>query len=222
MVLHLCMGFPSERFLCRLMRQLESMVHHEYFSRTWIIQEFVLARRTPIFLVGTLLIHFDLLLKTIFQLVEQRDPLEELLAARCLTLYNTSKAAEWLSLATNIPTRMKETSTRFDFHPAVMYLQLLRICYASRSTIEHDLFYGVLGLLEVNEIPECLSPDYRLPFEQVSTNYARYMIEYYKDLRILDTYQDRVRDCPSWVPDMRFRNKPMDPTKPVPPTTAIA
>lgn len=69
----------------------------------------------------------------------------------------------------------------------------------------HDMFYGIVGLLVCEDLPTALSPDYRLPFGQVSWDCTRYIIEHTKDLRIIEAFDSDFTGYPTWVPDLRYR-----------------
>ncbi|KAH7068604.1 hypothetical protein FB567DRAFT_246866 [Paraphoma chrysanthemicola] len=214
-------ALPSRNFLVNLFDQLYFLARHEYFTRIWIVQEFVLAKRVPIFIIGAWVFYLDLLPAVAFCLFEEQHHLEGILgvlAFNAYDLFEASKSAQWLSLAKYIRRLTNRIPSPRAFHLSVNLIAFLRLRYSSKATIDHDLFYGILGLLYEVEVPPALQPDYRQSFEQLTLQYTRYLIGNPKDLRILEeTYKNHLLDCPSWVPDMRHRMRPRDFTKPVPP-----
>ncbi|KAH7083484.1 heterokaryon incompatibility protein-domain-containing protein [Paraphoma chrysanthemicola] len=208
---------PSRAFLFSLFEQIGALARHDYFTRVWIMQEFILAKRVPIFIIGAWVFYLDVLPAAAFCLFEEERLLDGELAAKAYDVFRESKAAEWLSLAKYIPRQTNRIPSPRAFHTSVNLIAFLRLQYSSKATIDHDLFYGILGLLDEVELPLALQPDYRQSFEQVTLHYTRYLIENSKDLRIMETHERRLLCCPSWVPDMRHRIRPRDFTKPIPP-----
>jgi hypothetical protein len=54
--------------------------------------------------------------------------------------------------------------------------------------IAHDLFYGILKLLDLGNPPPSLQADYTLSFQNVLGGYNSYLIESTKDSRLLETF----------------------------------
>jgi hypothetical protein len=52
-------------------------------------------------------------------------------------------------------------------------------------TVPHEQFYGILGLVGVEGLPNELLPSYRQPYEEVFERYTRYIIEHTNDLRLM-------------------------------------
>ena len=66
------------------------------------------------------------------------------------------------------------------------------------------MIYGVLGLSQPPNLPSHLAPDYRQSFPEVYHIYARFLIEYTKDLTLLCAKRSSpIATLPTWVPDFR-------------------
>ena len=61
--------------------------------------------------------------------------------------------------------------------------------------------YALLGLLDMNDIPPKLRPNYHLPAWHVYRDYAAYIIKHTRDLTCLAIEKKTFMDGPSWVPD---------------------
>ena len=85
-------------------------------------------------------------------------------------------------------------------------MYLFRLFNSRKSTDPLDYVYGLLGLLNVEELPRSLLPNYKLDYASVCQDYAQYIIENTNDLEIIETYRsDFQPPLPaSWVPDVRY------------------
>jgi hypothetical protein len=98
-----------------------------------------------------------------------------------------------------------ERSDLIQPSPAARLLHALLLFPFRNCTVAHDLFYGMLGLLNLDTLPRGLLPNYRLSFDKISWDYASYILQGTKDLRLLGGLYRELNDCPTWVPDMRYR-----------------
>ncbi|KAH3934298.1 hypothetical protein HBH98_041090 [Parastagonospora nodorum] len=64
----------------------------------------------------------------------------------------------------------------------------IRIHDEKQCKIAHDLFYGILELLDLDNPPPSLQADYTLSFENVLGGYNSYLIDSTKDSRLLEAF----------------------------------
>ena len=92
----------------------------------------------------------------------------------------------------------------WSHHPARELMYLFRLFNSRKSTDPLDYVYGLLGLLNVEELPRSLLPNYKLDYARVCQDYAQYIIENTNDLEIIETYRSDFKPPlpASWVPDV--------------------
>ncbi|KAJ4289848.1 hypothetical protein N0V90_011180 [Kalmusia sp. IMI 367209] len=199
------------------LRHFTSVLSHEYFKRTWIIQEYILNPEEPLTLLGNFTFHISDLVKLMLRLMWEGQQMGEkfhAMLAGIMTHFSNMKMladarGEWHNAAS-------EPDTFSKLQPGHKLLYLLCQFDMRRSSVPHDYFYGLLGLLDQQTLPVSLSPDYNLSFEQVSEQYTKYIIESTGDLRIVESHGtgpgwNTHAVYPSWVPDIRFRFGMHDP-----------
>ncbi|CAJ2511319.1 Uu.00g069440.m01.CDS01 [Anthostomella pinea] len=84
----------------------------------------------------------------------------------------------------------------------------------AQSKLAHDRIYGTLGLvgkfISMNNcatLPVELTPNYRQPFDRVCHQYAVYILQETRDLRLWRTFRRQICGVPSWVPDFRYASR---------------
>jgi Heterokaryon incompatibility protein (HET) len=176
-------------------------------SRVWVIQEYVLSKRTPWALLdsGVFALDFTKAIssQTLPQLTEgPKDSLRDI-----LNPILASFPAIGDPLMRFIDLRDKLQFENFwDKSLADQLLHLLLYKCGSRCAIAHDHIYGILSLVDVNLLPEQLRPDYSEPFETVYFKYMRYIVENTHSLALLDiSVGFPPRGCPTWVPDFGYQ-----------------
>ncbi|KAI2469417.1 HET-domain-containing protein [Annulohypoxylon bovei var. microspora] len=94
---------------------------------------------------------------------------------------------------------------------------LLRVAGKKSCSDPRDQLYGLLGLLrhlnDEEELPEDLTPDYRLSYEYVYWNYAAFLFQSVRDLTLLGCSRNELRNVPSWVPDFRYMSIGTEPIR---------
>jgi hypothetical protein len=196
---------PSAKFILRLVDQLSALSKHPYFARTWVIQEFLLAGKAPIALIGEWSFHQQTIGAITPYLQKMRNILTErvwvkLFGAVCMISQATRLNIAYIGRRSN-STAPAGHPTRSS--PAVRLLYYLLLFANKECTVAHDLFYSMLGLLDSGTLPKALLPDYLHSFTKVSWDYTSYILQETKDLRLLGRNCRELSDCPTWVPDVR-------------------
>jgi hypothetical protein len=106
-----------------------------------------------------------------------------------------------------LSTAITRSGKPFNAVSALLELIVRTGCVA--TSVPHDRIYGLLALatLAVSDdkvLPDDLKPNYLLSHESVYKTYARYIIGWTGDLRILLCSRNDLRGVPSWVPDFRY------------------
>jgi hypothetical protein len=204
-------SLPTADFMLKLMDQLASLAKHPYFSRSWIIQEFVLSQKAPIALIGSCSFHQQGIGVLISYLLKLHDIFSEQIWVRFLGILCAIVQASQLNIAfTWYRALYTEPLSVVRSSPAARFLHFHLLFPERQYTVAHDVFYSLLGLLDMENLPTSLEPDYRLSFDHVSWHYASYILQNTRDLRILGSYHYELSDCPTWVPDIRYSNRVMD------------
>lgn len=196
-----------ERF-AKIRMQLLRVGCREWFRRVWILQEYVLAVKQPIFLIGrhitdywtftaawTHLVLYHLEARGIPSNVRsQYDP--------CAYLY--AKQSRIQSQQEMQPGRGNSRDEKYKL--ASDLLKYLDETNRHRSTMAHDYIYALLGLVDSNALPEELKPDYDKTFETVYHEYMTFILRTTCDSRALMLGPlGMMTGVPSWVPDLRNR-----------------
>jgi hypothetical protein len=196
----------SDSFLSEVMWLFDCLVTNPWFERTWIIQEFVLSRNLPIALIGDYPLQFSNLFDLSMSIFRNSPTMSNMAITRYRTMEDKMKKIFSLEGA-YLERRVSEMSLSLGkirhSSPAHELLYLLRLFPDKQSTISHDRVYGMLGLLN-GQLPEYVKPDYKLPFERVCQDYARFIIEATQNLEIIEARKSELEACPSWVPDFRY------------------
>jgi hypothetical protein len=200
----------TDAFLKLLLSQLDRLMANPWFDRTWIIQEFVLSQNRPIALIGNYSFHCTHLFQLNRNILQSRSTMS---SATHSMLQGMISNMHKLSNLVNTHQWKRGPGGLFEvpgfplLSPAHKLLHLLRMFSKKQSTVPHDQVYGMLGLLE-SQLPGHLKPDYRLPFERVCQDYARFILEDTGDLKIIEAHWSELEECPSWVPDLRYLDPP--------------
>jgi hypothetical protein len=196
----------SDSALRRIIRQLDLLLTSPWFERTWTIQEFVLSQNPPIALIGDYSFHCFRLVDLSWCIFHNSSTMSNVSHAgyrriekRLSKIFSLMNAYQWRR-GSEVSFEIRKFSL---LSPAHKLLRLLRLFFDNESTIPHDHIYGMLGLLD-DQPPEYLKPDYRLPFVRVCQDYARFILEATRDLKIIETHKSELEACPSWVPDFRY------------------
>ena len=186
------------------------MLGNSWFSRIWIVQEVVLARKPPYIILGSenatitmLLFLWKALTGAASRKLEPHiafNLISEYVIMKLLVLRDKYEESQQLPGAENqdlaefgqrLNSVMRETSIRY------------------KSTLQHDMIYGVLSMAKAPNLPPHLAPNYTKTFAEVCRDYATFIIGTTGDLTILSrfesSFEDAIRDgkVPTWVPDFR-------------------
>lgn len=72
----------------------------------------------------------------------------------------------------------------------------------SRSTLPHDLVYGVLSLPDIPQLPDTLIPNYQIPYLTVFHHYSMFLFAETGNLSLLRSPKRALpAGCPTWVLD---------------------
>ena len=184
----------------RLLETYMDIMRNDWFRRGWVVQEYALSQRKPCALLGNALFSFQSL-----------NPLGSVLSQLLL-----ERQGDWLkdwadSLGLNPeilnhfafgPTCMRDLIATREFREMSLANQLLSIIMnqcPKLTAVPHDKIYGLLGMVNLAQLPAQLTPNYRLSYGQVCKDYTRFIIENTKDLRMLMFIGNPVVGQPSWV-----------------------
>ncbi|KAK4218626.1 heterokaryon incompatibility protein-domain-containing protein [Rhypophila decipiens] len=187
--------------------QLMNLFAHPWFFRIWIIQEVVLAPSITVLVAGEPL-NWDRL-DVFVDMLYNVPALHELMRGGSNHGVEEDAFAglTHVALISGLRKQLKEgrqlTSEAFTLE------FLLGTFLASRSTLEVDRFYGLLGLLPQDFVAEnwtWLNPDYSRPTEEVYTDVTKNLILHSKDANNIISYagagyRRNLPSLPSWVPD---------------------
>ncbi|KAI2618173.1 HET-domain-containing protein [Hypoxylon sp. NC1633] len=169
-----------------------------WFTRTWVVQELVLARDT-IMLCGSYTFNWEAIVSVSHFMATRtssnmfKTPLFQDLADSSLSYKNPAK------LAAVKRSTEKETSD--------LLLHSLIRCRTYDASKDHDKIFSLLGLANPHtcEYPDYMYPNYEKSVAKLYTDVARYIIETSEDLHILAHAEgDQFRDTtglPTWAPD---------------------
>ncbi|KAM7214363.1 hypothetical protein V8F06_010279 [Rhypophila decipiens] len=169
--------------------QLMNLFAHPWFFRIWIIQEVVLAPSITVLAAGEPL-NWDRL-DVYVDMLYNVSVLHELMRAGSNHGVEEDAFAglTHVALISGLRKQLKEgrqlTSEAFTLE------FLLGTFLASRSTLEVDRFYGILGLLSQDFVAEnwtWLNPDYSRPTEEVYTDVTKNLTLHSKDANNIVSY----------------------------------
>ncbi len=176
------------------------IMRNDWFRRGWVVQEYALSQQKPCVLLGNALFSFQSLnalgsIQSQLLLERQDDLLKDWADSLGLN-------AEILNQFAFGPTCMRDLIASQEFQDKSLANQLLSIIMnqcPKLTAISHDKIYGLLGMVNLAQLPAQLTPDYRLSYGQVCKDYPRFIIEDTKDLRILMFLGNGLDGQPSWV-----------------------
>lgn len=169
----------------------------QWFKRIWTVQEFCLAGDSSVFYAGAHSITVGAL-----KLWGGFGP-AALNPSRNMTEMRTMFGRRmWFQ--DQLPLRTTRSGETYNSVSSLLELIVRTGCVA--APVPHDRTYGLLALATLihQDLPDDLEPNYLLPYESVYTTYARCIMRWTGDLRILLCGRNDLRDVPSWVPDFRY------------------
>lgn len=170
-------------------KALDSLFWSAWFTRVWIIQELVLAKKA--------IVYFD---------------------SQCITWDEFHRAANCASsikmggLDDIYPDRVLALWRLFEQLRASSTLDLLSLLRSTRfslATDAHDKIYGLLGIADATS----LVPDYASPVLSLFIDVAKLFLEQsgYNFLSaVVDSKSTQVTGLPTWIPDWSWAPKALD------------
>lgn len=184
----------------RLLETYMEIMRNDWFRRGWVVQEYALSQQKPCGLLGNALFSFQALNavgSVLSQLLLERQ--DDLLKDWADSLGLNPEIMNQFAFG---PTCMRDLIASREFREKSLADQLLSIIMnqCPKSTaVPHDKIYGLLGMVNLAQLPSQLTPNYRLSYGQVCKDYTRFIIESTKDLRILMFIGHALDGQPSWV-----------------------
>jgi len=195
-----------------------------WFTRVWILQEFVLPRACPLLVlgryycpfIGIASIYASLTFKRHNDLFDFDDRTDQVLRSTT-TLIGMELLREWHTEHLRTPLYTSGENHLPAFAQRLGQV-LSRKSPFHRSTLPHDGIYGVLGMAQAPDLPLALKPDYNKPYSLVCQDYARFLIENIGDLTILsgsgERFENENLSIPSWVPDFNWLDSRFEGARP--------
>ncbi|KPI43176.1 uncharacterized protein AB675_7071 [Cyphellophora attinorum] len=188
-------GSMPETVLRNFLEEFEDILYADWWWRVWVLQEYVRSQREPIFLPGQFqcsgLIRIHAIILKLPQEVKDLHLLRiSALTARIISVLSLVHHRDDFALAGSISL-------------AEQLFRALELKTTCDSTVSHDHIYGLLGMVDVSQLPVEMRPDYEKPFGDVCQEYARLIIEGLGNLDVLSQGSQRLVGNPSWVPDLR-------------------
>ncbi|KAH8807332.1 heterokaryon incompatibility protein-domain-containing protein [Xylogone sp. PMI_703] len=192
---------------------LAVLLSRTYFSRIWIFQEVILARKVML-ICGAQNCNF-------LSILRMSAFLEKAEAARLISTRIRDDVSARLSLPKPFEagsyTETPNTLTRLfhireglhRHHITPSFLETMMMTIKSHSTFLHDRIYGILAMTaefqSESKLDSTLTVDYLSPIEQVYANATSFVTRRRNDLKVLSLVCDRtlkkIKPLPSWCPD---------------------
>ncbi|XEV04826.1 hypothetical protein FSHL1_010113 [Fusarium sambucinum] len=187
---------------------LKSIGHRPWFRRIWILQEAVLAQKSPILLCGPHELGYDIFFKTWVLMLnpsEDGQLLYSFMAENPVRFKAIELAYKTILQSRSGTDQERKTDLAVrEKHCAIDIFKLLNEATELEATVPHDRLYALLGLLACDPLPKALQPDYTKSFETLCYDFAVFILEQTKDVRVLNLGTvGCFKDVPSWVPDLR-------------------
>jgi hypothetical protein len=185
------------------------LILDEWISRVWTLQEYILNANVYFFIslfpsghrkYNSLLIPGDFW-NLILAKISRTEGFNELERHQVFLVSNRWK--DWLTMWM---VRVQYWRGYFStYSPAGRLVELIQNAASRKCLDPHDQVYGMLGIVNLPQLPEELMPNYNTPFGDVFWQYTKYIIGETGDLRILQRLHNELVGYPSWVPDLRFK-----------------
>ncbi|KAJ4114728.1 hypothetical protein NW768_011282 [Fusarium equiseti] len=185
-------------------KALKSIGHRPWFRRIWILQEAVLAQRSPILLCGKYELGYDIFFKTwVLMLNPSEDGqllysfmAENPVRSKAIeVMYRRILRERGLSDKREVG---EEKQCAFDV------FKLLSEATELEATVAHDRLYALIGLLACDPLPKAIQPDYTKPLENLCHDLVVFILKQTNDIRALNLgTMGSFEGVPSWTPDIR-------------------
>ncbi|KAI1173990.1 heterokaryon incompatibility protein-domain-containing protein [Nemania sp. FL0916] len=176
------------------------MSHRSWFTRIWTVQEFCLAGESSIFYAGAHSMTIGALN------LWGRSGQASFYSGRKQTAM-MAMFARWRWFQDHMSSSTTYPGAGRSVISSLLELLVQTGCIA--TSVPHDRIYGLLALAAMaapapGNLPSVLQPNYLLSYESVYATYARFIIKWTGDLRILLCGRNDLQGVPSWVPDFRY------------------
>ncbi|KAH7182380.1 uncharacterized protein B0J16DRAFT_343605 [Fusarium flagelliforme] len=187
-----------------LRKALKSIGHRPWFRRIWILQEAVLAQRSPILLGGKYELGYDIFFKS---WVLMLNPSED---GQLLYSFMAENPVRFKAIEVMYKRILRErgpgdqAEIGQEKQCALDVFKLLSEATELEATVAHDRLYALIGLLACDPLPKAVQPDYTKPLENLCHDLTVFILRETNDVRALNlgTVGGLV-GVPSWTPDIR-------------------
>lgn len=180
---------------------LNDLLHHPYFSRVWVLQELVLAKKAPLVMYGDTFFYW-----TYFEAV--KDFLEELGWDRILLRDSPYRSESGVGPILAI---FPEIRTPRSMGIKVSIGRLLSMCRFLEASDPRDKIIGLLGLISpADSAKSQIAANYHLSTIDFYTDVTGKLISQNRSFEILSHVEDlslpRTVGLPSWVPNFACKS----------------
>ncbi len=177
---------------------------NDWFRRVRVLQEYALSQRKPCAMIGDTLFSLksfytfgSAFSRALWEKVRE-DP-GILRKDRADSLLSNPEYLTKHILGTTFLGELIASRGSQDKSLANQLLSIIKNQGPKFATVPHDYIYGLLGMVNLAQLPTQLTPNYRPSYGQVYKDYTKFIIENTKDLRILMFWMNTVSGQPSWV-----------------------
>ncbi|RBR26180.1 uncharacterized protein FIESC28_00963 [Fusarium coffeatum] len=185
-------------------KALKSIGHRPWFRRIWILQEAVLAQKSPILLCGQYELGYDIFFKT---WVLMLNPSED---GQLLYSFMAKNPVRFKAIEVTYKKILRERGANGQGEisqkkqSALDIFKLLSEATELEATVAHDRLYALIGLLACDALPKAIQPDYTKPLENLCHDLTVFILKQTNDIRALNLGTvGSFTGVPSWTPDIR-------------------
>ncbi|KAF3348426.1 hypothetical protein VD0002_g9791 [Verticillium dahliae] len=200
---------PSEHIMKANRRLVKDhLYYHDWFDRTWVIQEAVLAQAQPQVLFGRHVFGMGGLVALWFLLDIEKSAFHWVWEDVYLRwqMYGRvwwARQQRQLRLAAAEAAATADTVESAERIVASELLDLFIAFGSLEASLPADKIYALLALVPYKSLPPHLTPNYDLPFRTVYHDYAQFVLQHTGNINIIAYFPPLGGDAPSWVPDFR-------------------
>ncbi|KAL8354774.1 hypothetical protein RB601_000508 [Gaeumannomyces tritici] len=182
-------------------------IYHElttgHFSRVWTFQELVLARSSPVVLLGmhcTSLLSLELI-RAGWAVLIAVSPYKESISMKDLGTLQAGLLSHIIINGRQIYEAQSPGDGAKGFAARLCTFFHLSSGHR-RATDRRDRIFGMLGMANLpTPVPPDIQPDYTRSFEDVAFSYAKFLVRNHGRLDVLAMGVNSLPGYPSWVPD---------------------
>ncbi|KAL8396296.1 hypothetical protein RB594_004710 [Gaeumannomyces avenae] len=190
-------------FLMEAMSAVYQDLTFGHFSRVWTFQELILARSSPIVLLGmhcTSLLSLELI-RTGWAVLLAISPYKESISMKDLWILQGGLLSHIILNGRQIYEAQSSSDGAKGF--AARLCAFFHLSSGRRgATDRRDRIFGMLGMANLpTPVPPDIQPDYTRSFGDVAFSYAKFLVRNYGRLDMLAMGVNSLPGYPSWVPD---------------------